>query len=131
MPRANRIVTVLIYIGLILCAVAFIILLIVGGIQYISSQGEKAKLEDARSKIVNAITGIIVLLLLWLILQALNLIFGVNFGGLGVPIIAPNPTSAPTGVPPTSPPTFTCAFCTDLNTCYNAGGTCIGSGIVL
>ena len=102
----NRIVPILIYIGIILCAIAFIILLIYGGVRYISSGGDKVKLEGARSTIGNSITGIIILLLLWFILQVINVIFGIDIGDIGVPIHPPIPTNVPTvTVPtPTSPP---------------------------
>ena len=100
----NRIVPILINVGIILCAIAFIVLLIIGGIQYVTSEGDKSKLEGARSKIVNAITGLIILLLLWFILQILNLIFGVNIGGFGPPGFRP-PRPTPTiGFPPTPTP---------------------------
>ena len=92
----NRVVPILINIGLILCVIAFIILLIIGGIKYVTSGGDRAKLEGARNAISNAIIGIIILLLLWLIAQILNLIFGVNIGGFGPPGYhppAPTPTS--------------------------------------
>jgi hypothetical protein len=81
----NRIISILISIGIILCVTAFIILLIIGGIQYMTSGGDKPKLEGARNKIVNAVTGIIILLLLWFILQFFNLIFGTNIGDIGIP----------------------------------------------
>ena len=111
----NRIVPILIYFGLILCAIAFIILLIVGGIKYITSEGDKAKLEGARSTIGNSITGIIILLLLWFILQILNLIFGVNFGGIGVPLNPPILTPGPTLPPlPTGFCTSDCVSWTDV-----------------
>src|SRR3989304_10632192 len=79
----NRIIPILILLAFVLCAVVFVIILIYGGIQYITSGGDKGKLEGARGRIINAITGLIVLLILWLILQLINTIFGINIGGVG------------------------------------------------
>ena len=102
----NRLIPMLIYLGLMLCAIAFILLFLIGGFQWITSGGNKQSLENARNKIVNAITGLLVLLLLWLILQIVNLIFGVNIGGLGIPRFGgggggPIPTQTPGGPTPT------------------------------
>ncbi len=91
----NRIIQSLIYIGIALSALAFATLFIIGGIQYITSSGDKGKLESARNKIVNAITGFIVLLLLWFVLRMISLIFGVKIGDLGVPGASPYPSIPP------------------------------------
>ena len=91
----NRIIPILILLAFVLCAVVFVIILIYGGIQYITSGGDKGKLEGARGRIINAITGLIVLLILWLILQLINTIFGINIGGLGVAPNQPIPTQPP------------------------------------
>lgn len=60
-----------------LLAVAFIvavIFLVVGGFRYIVSQGNEDSLEKAKGTITNAIIGIVVIVLAYIILQ---LIFGV------------------------------------------------------
>jgi hypothetical protein len=90
----NRLVPILIYLGFIICIVAFILLFLFGGVQWIMAGGNKQNLENARNKIVNAVTGLLILLLLWLVLQVVNLIFGINIGGLGTPGAGPTPTPA-------------------------------------
>ncbi|HLC44596.1 MAG: hypothetical protein A2722_02275 [Candidatus Doudnabacteria bacterium RIFCSPHIGHO2_01_FULL_50_11] len=62
---------------LFLLAIAFIvavIFLVVGGFRYIVSQGNEDSLEKAKGTITNAIIGIVVIVLAYIILQ---LIFGV------------------------------------------------------
>ena len=111
---------------------------IAGGVQYISSEGNKAKLESARNKIANAVTGLIILFLLWFILKLINVIFGVNIGGLGIWQPGPNPspppatsTPAPSLAPSTpTPSSISCGagnvgVCEELNYCLNNDGTCI------
>jgi hypothetical protein len=119
----NRIIPILIYVGIVLCVIAFIILLIVGGIEYITSGGDKPRLENGRNKITNAITGLIVLLLLWLILQVANWIFGINIGNLGPPNWGgPRPTSgACNGCWQGS----NCMPGNQNNACGSGGGTCV------
>ncbi|KKR11610.1 MAG: hypothetical protein UT39_C0005G0045 [Candidatus Woesebacteria bacterium GW2011_GWA1_39_21] len=109
---ANRIVTIAIDVGLIICVIAFIILFLIGGAQWVMSGGNKQSLENARNKIVNAIIGLLILLLLWILLQVINQIFGVNIGGLGVPqLSAPAPTPMPvtTGICQTSGVSCSCS----------------------
>lgn len=89
----NRLIPVLINIGYILCVLAFVLLLIFGGIQWITSGGSKEKLESARSRIINALTGLFILFILWVILKTVNVIFGINLGNVGVPVV---PSGGPT-----------------------------------
>jgi len=129
----NRIIPVLIYIGFVVCILAFVILLFIGGIQYITSGGDKAKLEGGRNRVTNAITGLIILLLLWFILKLFNLLFGIDIGGLGPWTPGPpGPTSPPIATPTIGVPTTTpisCGgrfgVCVELNYCLSSGGSCI------
>ena len=67
----------------ILLAVVFIIaviFLVIGGFRYIVSQGNEEGVEKAKGTIVNAIIGIVVVLLAWIVLQVVvNLLS--NAGG--------------------------------------------------
>lgn len=89
----NRLIPILINIGYILCVLAFVLLLIFGGIQWITSGGSKEKLEGARNRIINALTGLFILFILWVILRTVNVIFGINLGNVGVPVV---PSGGPT-----------------------------------
>ncbi len=63
-------------IAIIIAAVLALIYLIWGGIQWITSGGDKTALETARGRITNAIVGLIVVVAAWAIFQ-----FVLNFLG--------------------------------------------------
>ncbi len=76
------------YIGAIVLALFF---LIWGGISWITSEGDKQKLAQARQKIVFAIIGLVIAFLAFLIINIISNFFGVNLltptggGGAGAP----------------------------------------------
>lgn len=80
----NRIIPGIINILFIVSIVAFMFLLLIGGTQWILSGGNKQSLENARNKIINAITGLLILLLLWIIVKIINGAFGINLGNIGI-----------------------------------------------
>ena len=57
----NRIIPTFINIGLVIGVIGFVFILILGGINWITSAGDKGKVEGARSKITQALTGLAVL----------------------------------------------------------------------
>lgn len=68
--------------AIIAAGLAFLIFLIVGGIQWITAGGDKAHLENARDKITNGFIGLIVVLAAFVIVSILE-------GVLGIKILAP------------------------------------------
>ena len=62
----------------IFAAIAALLFLIWGGISWISSGGEKEKIEAARNKIVYAIIGLVVILASFFIVNTVGNLFGVN-----------------------------------------------------
>ena len=125
----------IINVGFIIAAVIFVIIFIVGAFQWITAGGDKGKLSEAKGKITHVIIGLIVLLLIFLIIQFVNYVLGINIGMFGAPpgnnrtaydftpgatlpiatstltvvlTNTPVPTSTPTGTPvPTRVPTST------------------------
>lgn len=82
----------------LLAAIAAFVFLITGGLQWISSGGDKAKLETARNRIINAIVGLVIIASVWaiasLVFPALGLTFpGISFPsiGRGLNLLAPIP----------------------------------------
>lgn len=73
-PLINAVITILLLVGVIV-ALAF---LIYGGIKWITSGGDKAKVEAARGTIVAAMVGLVLVFLSYFII---NLIF--QFFGIG------------------------------------------------
>lgn len=65
---------------------AFVYLL-TGGIQWISSGGEKATLESARNKITNAIIGLIIVAAAWAVFALVGDFIGIKLPTIKIPTI--------------------------------------------
>lgn len=63
------------YIVAIILALGF---LIYGGFQWMTSEGDKQKLQAARKKLFYAVAGLIVVLLAYLIVNIIGGLFGIN-----------------------------------------------------
>lgn len=72
----------------IIGTVIFFFMLLFGGIQWISSGGDKGKIEGAKGKISSAIIGLIVLFAVFVIIQLVGLFFKVNLLQLNLPTIS-------------------------------------------
>ncbi len=68
----------LITLGLIIGVVFFLFILIMGALQWISSGGDKNALEAAKSKITNAMVGIVILFAIFAVLKLIENFFGVS-----------------------------------------------------
>jgi hypothetical protein len=73
---------ILVFAGLI-----FFFMLLIGGIQWITSGGDKVKTENARNRITAALIGLVIVFSAWAIAQLLNTIFGVNIFDFEIPTI--------------------------------------------
>jgi hypothetical protein len=71
-----------------------IVFLLLGGMSWISSGGDKAQLEAARNKIIHSIMGLIVIASTWAILNLLGPFLGINFPNLPIPEINQSTTSS-------------------------------------
>lgn len=76
----------------IAAAVIFFIWLLLGGIQWMLSGGDKVKTEAARNQITAALIGLVVVFSAWAIAQLLQQLFGVNILNLQVTPIGSQPT---------------------------------------
>lgn len=61
--------------------------LVFGGIQWITSGGDKASLEAARNKIIHALVGLVVIGSTWAIITLVAQFFGLDFTKLPIPTI--------------------------------------------
>lgn len=68
----------LVGIAFVIGALVFFFVMIIGAIQWITSGGDKASLESARGKIVNAIVGFIILLAVFALLKVIEDFFAIN-----------------------------------------------------
>src|SRR4030043_852631 len=94
----QRLYPILIILGFIICVVVFMLIIIIGGIQWITSGGDRSAIDSARRKVINGITGLAILLLVFFVLTAIGRIFGVNLLGaykIQSNMILPMPTSVP------------------------------------
>ena len=74
--------------GLLIGTLIFFFVLVVGAIQWIYSGGDKTALEGARSKIINAVIGIVILFSVFIFLKAIESFFGITIMTLDIgPII--------------------------------------------
>ena len=65
-------------IALAIGAIIFLFMLLIGGIQYTTSGGDKAASEAARGRITNAIIGIVIMLSIFALISLVELFFGTN-----------------------------------------------------
>jgi hypothetical protein len=70
----GNILTVAMIIGVLIA----LVFLIWGGIRWIMSGGDKTKVESARSTIIGAIVGLIIVFLSYLVISALLTVFGIG-----------------------------------------------------
>lgn len=80
----GNLIPALISFGLVIGVIIFVFFLVWGGIQWISSGGDKGQMEQARSKIFNALVGIIILLSFFAILNLVECFFGFGLRQLEV-----------------------------------------------
>lgn len=68
----------LVRLAIIVAAIVFFFWLVLGGIRWIMSGGDKAKTEEARSQITAALVGLVIVFSAWAIAQLINTLFGFN-----------------------------------------------------
>lgn len=86
--EVGGIIQTLITIALVVAGVVFLIMLIIGGIRWILSGGDKAQTETARNQITAALIGLVVVFAAYAIASLIGTIFGVQLlEGFDVPTI--------------------------------------------
>lgn len=73
---------------LIVAGLIFFFMLIIGGLQWILSGGDKAKTENARNRITSALIGLVIVFSAWAIAALITTVFGVNILNFTIPTIA-------------------------------------------
>lgn len=74
----TKLISNLIAFCLIAASVAFVFMLLTGGIRWITSTGDKGKLESAQAQITHAIIGLAIVFLLYAIISVIKLVFGID-----------------------------------------------------
>lgn len=70
---------------LVLAGLAFFFILVIGGIKWILSGGDKAHTEGARNQITAALVGLVIVFSAWAIIGLINTFFGINLLQLKIP----------------------------------------------
>jgi len=68
----------LIRLTLVAAAVIFFFMLVIGGIRWIASGGDKAQTEAARNQITAALIGLVVVFAAWAIVALIKTLFGID-----------------------------------------------------
>jgi len=68
----------------IVAAVVFFFMLVIGGIRWIISGGDKGQTEAARNQITAALVGLVIVFAAWAIVQLLSTFFNINIFTEGV-----------------------------------------------
>jgi hypothetical protein len=71
--------------ALVVAAIVFFFILVIGGIRWIMSGGDKAATEGARSQITAALVGLVIVFAAWAIVQLIQVFFGINIFQLTLP----------------------------------------------
>ncbi len=66
--------TIMIVVGL-----AFFVMLVLGGLKWVVSEGEKGNVESARNQVTNALIGLAIVFSAWAILSLISQLTGVKF----------------------------------------------------
>lgn len=70
---------------LLAAAVFFFVYLVIGGIKWIMSGGDKAQIEAARNQITHALIGLVIVFAAWLIAGLVNSLVGINIFAPPIP----------------------------------------------
>lgn len=78
----------LVGLALVIAAIVFFFILVIGGIRWILSGGDKAQTENARNQITAALVGLVIVFAAWAIVQLIETFFGVQIlQGFSIPKI--------------------------------------------
>lgn len=81
----GQVIRGLINIAFIAGSIIFVAMLILGGIQYISSSGDKENLQKSTKRISSALIGLVILFSLYVILGLLSAFTGLDLVNLTIP----------------------------------------------
>ena len=73
---------------LVIAAIVFFFILVIGGIKWIASGGDKAQTEGARNQITAALVGLVIVFAAWAIVALINTFFGIDIFSLSLPSVS-------------------------------------------
>jgi len=83
----TSIVSGLVRLALVLVTLVFFVVLVLGGVRWITSKGDKAEVENARNQITHALIGLAIIFVAWAILKLIETMFGVDLLNLTIPTL--------------------------------------------
>jgi cytochrome bd-type quinol oxidase subunit 2 len=75
----------LINLALVVAALVFFFILVLGGIKWITSQGEEGKVKEAREQVTQALIGLVIVFVAFAVAKLIESVFGVNIQELKIP----------------------------------------------
>lgn len=81
------IISGLIRLTVVIAAIVFFFILVIGGIRWIASGGDKAQTEGARNQITAALVGLVIVFAAWAIVALINTFFKINIFQLSLPTV--------------------------------------------
>ena len=85
--QIGDIISGLITLALVVSAVIFFFMLVIGGIRWIASGGDKGQTEAARGQITAALIGLVIVFAAWAIAQILGTFFNINILNFTLPTV--------------------------------------------
>jgi large-conductance mechanosensitive channel len=70
---------------LIIAAIVFFFVLLIGGIKWMTSEGDEKKVGAAKAQLTNALVGLAIIFGAWAIMGLINQMFGVDILNLALP----------------------------------------------
>ena len=83
----TSIISALIKFVIVIAALVFFFMLVIGGIRWIVSGGDKAQTEAARNQVTHALIGLVIVFAAWAIAALIGTFFGVDIFNLTIPSI--------------------------------------------
>ncbi len=80
----SRMLANLINLAFVIGGVIFLFMLLRGGLQYLSSGGDKEALQNAQKRIFTALTGLVILFSTYAIIGIISAVFGINLISLNI-----------------------------------------------
>lgn len=81
------IISALIRLTVVVAAIVFFFILVIGGIRWIASGGDKAQTEAARNQITAALVGLVIVFAAWAIVALINTFFHIDIFSLAIPTV--------------------------------------------
>ncbi len=86
-PAIGSLISGLVGVLLIVSFLGALLFLILGGFDWITSGGDKAKLESSRDKITNALVGLVIVGAAWALMTVVGNFLGIQFPNLQFPTL--------------------------------------------